>query len=606
MARLIKPCWKIKVDKEKQLDDFFGLNTDPDKNQRDGIKESYLKRLSKKSRFKLIPKILSRNERYAIIALVLLLIGGILSIPFTVFFHYTQPVADRGGSFIEGLVGEPHHINPLLSQANDVDRDLVSLVYSGLLTYSEDGTLVPDLAKSYEISSDGLNYTVYMREDALWHDGKLVTADDIVFTIQTAKNADYGSLQRINWTGVDVEKIDTYAVMFKLKNKYAQFLNNLTLKILPKHIWQDVKPINFAFSDFNTRPLGSGPYKFSKLQKDNNGKIFLYEFKAFDQYYGGRPNINTISIKLYDSEDEMITAYNQNEIDNLGIISANKLGDIRFKQRLDIQQLKMPRYFALFYNQNQSSALADKNIRLALAHATDREKIVQELFDGYATLVDSPMVNNVLDFGEDIKKYQYDPELAKDILEKSGWGNPDENGILTKGNQKLSFKLTTSVWPELTGVASFIENEWKKIGVEVVTEILNTPELQQSIKDRNYQILLFGEILNVDPDPFTFWHSSGKRDPGLNLALYENKTADVILEEARQTLNPIERKKLYNDFQKIVVEDTPAMFLYSTYYLYGLSNDIKGYDNRVIAVPSGRFSNIQNWYINTKRVGKEQ
>ena len=252
-----------------QLDDFFGLKSNdenrPTNKQREGIREVVLKSLGT-AKIRLIPKVLSKKERYMILAFIFVILGSLISIPFTTFYHLTRATPDYGGSFKEGIVGEPRYINPLLSQTNDADRDLVSLIFSGLMKYNEEGKLIPDLAKSYEISSDGLNYTLYLKEGVKWHDGKPLTADDVVFTIQTAQNPDFGSLQRVNWLGVDVEKINDFTIILKLKNKYAQFLNNLTINILPKHVWQNVKAINFALSDFNSKPIGSGPYKFKRLK----------------------------------------------------------------------------------------------------------------------------------------------------------------------------------------------------------------------------------------------------------------------------------------------------------------------------------------------------
>src|SRR3989338_6242127 len=247
---------------DNQLEDFFGLKSDKkDAPKKEGIKDSILKNLES-NKFRLIPKVLSRKERYFILAFILIILGSLVSIPFTSFYHFTTGVADDGGSFVEGVVGEPRLINPLLSQTNDADRDLTTLIYSGLMKYNEEGKPVPDLAKSYEVSSDGLNYTIYLRDNAFWHDGVPVTAEDVVFTIQTAQNPDYGSLQRVNWQGVEIEKVNDVTIIFKLKERYAQFINNFTIRILPGHVWRDVKPVNFGLSDMNLKPIGSGPYKF--------------------------------------------------------------------------------------------------------------------------------------------------------------------------------------------------------------------------------------------------------------------------------------------------------------------------------------------------------
>jgi peptide/nickel transport system substrate-binding protein len=600
------------VDKQRQLDDFFGISSPEEGPENKPKKHMGLKDVidrnnkSIKARLRLLPKILSQKERYLIFAFLVAIAGGLISIPIISYYHYTKPIAANGGTMTEGIVGEPRHINPLIPQT-DADRDLIRLIYSGLFKYNEEGKLVPDLAKSYEISPDELNYTVYLKENAEWHDDEPVTADDIIFTVETAQNTDYGSLQRINWQGVELEKANDRTVIFKLKNKYAQFLNNLTLPIIPKHLWENIQPINFALSDLNLKPIGSGPFKFKKLQKDKSGKIVLYELSAFQNFYDGRPFVDTVRVKFYESEDGLIEAYNNNEMDNIGLISPNNLKKIKFRQRLNVQSIRMPRYFGVFFNQNQSKVLSDKNVRLALAYATDREALIGKILEGQGEIANSPMVGTIFDMNDEVKKYEYNKDLAAENLKKAGWEATDENGVLVKNTgkkdeEKLTIKLTTSTWPELTQVANQLKEQWKLVGIDLEVDILPTSELQQSIKERNYQMLLFGEILNLDPDPFSLWHSSQKRDPGLNLALYDNTAADTILEDARKTLNPEERIKKYNDFQKLVTEDVPALFLYSPYYLYGQSKKINGFGNKTISTPSDRFFNIQGWFIDTKRI----
>ena len=600
---------------DNQLDDFFGLKSDSKEGvKKDGIRETIFKN-TRIAKIRLLPKVLSSKERYLVIIFLLIIIVSLISTPFTTFYHFTKTMPDYGGSFSEGIVGEPHYINPLLSQGNDVDRDLVSLVYSSLMKYNKEGKLVPDLVKSYDISGDGLNYTIYLKENAKWHDGISITADDVVFTVQTAQNPDFASLQRINWQSVDVEAVNEYTVILKLKNKYAQFLNNLTLNILPRHIWENVKPVNFALSDFNLKPIGSGPYKFKKLKKDSNGRIKSYGLESSDNFYDGRPYIDNIELKFYDSEDEMIDEYNKNNMESMAFVSANNLKKIKFKKRLNVEELKLPRYFGVFFNQNESKILSDKNVRLALSHGTNKKDLINKILDGKGLEVNSPITEGVLGTSDDIKKYDYDIDKAKKFLADSGWGNPDNKGILNKTEktksiksepvtERLTLRLTTPSWSELTNVANLLKEQWAKIGVELTIEVLPTQDLQQIIKDRNYQMLLFGEVLNIDPDPFSLWHSSQKRDPGQNLALYESKTVDDILEKARQILNPPERMKQYQDFQKLIIEDIPAIFLYNPLYIYAQTNNIKGFDSKIISMPSDRFSDVEKWHIDTKRSWK--
>ena len=582
-----------------QLDDFFGLSQE-NQDKTTNYHGTPIKRRSFKQSVLLIPQLLSKRERYLILVLGIIILGSIISIPFTSFFHFTKAAPNFGGSFVEGMVGEPRYINPLLSKTSDVDRDITSLIFSGLMKYNEEGKLVPDIIKSYEISDDGLNYTVYLKDNVRWHDGTELTADDVTFTIQTAQNQDYGSAEKFNWQGVEMNKIGDYALIFKLKNKYAQFLNNLTIKILPKRLWLDVKPINFAFSELNLKPIGSGPYRFSKLKKDSDGKIVSYDLVYNKNYFEQRPYIDNVEFRFYNSEDELIDGYNKNDLDSMSFVSAKNLKKIKFKQRLNVQQLTIPRYFAVFFNQNQSKILSDKNVRLALSYATDKDALIQNILDGNGKTVSSPLGEDLFDGIVEVK-IPHNTEQAKELLKTAGWDDAGNNSIRKKKDQSLSIRLITSNWPELVQVATTLKEQWAKVGVELNIEIAQAPELQQAIKDRNYEMLLFGEVLTPDPDPFSLWHSSQKRDPGLNLALYDNATADKLLEDARQTLSPTERMKKYQDFQKILTDDVPAIFLNNPYYLYPQTKMINGFDIKTIGTPSDRFADISKWYIATRR-----
>lgn len=584
-------------------------------------------RLPSKKQLIFLPQVLSKKERYLILALLILIFGGLVYIPVGAFYHFTKPVPDFGGSYAEGLLGEPQHINPLLVQTNDTDRDLSKLTYSSLMKYDESGNLVPDLAESYKISDNQLEYIFALKKNAKWHDGTALTADDVVFTIKLLQSNDYGSIQRINWQGVEVEKTNDSTVKLKLKNKYAQFLNNTTLGIIPKHLWENVKPSLFALSDFNLRPIGSGPYKFKRLGKDDKGSIVSYELTAYDGYYGQKPFIKDLTFKFYGSEDELVAAYNQNAIQGIGSLPFDKLKNVKFTQKLNPKYIKLPRYFAAFFNQNQSKILSDKNIRLALNYGTDKTELVQKILDGKGAAINSPLLKEL--YGKLLapQKYAYDQNFAKQILENSGWKDANGDGYREKTtenkpvkrksgskktqennqdnqNQNLAVTITTSDWPELIKAAEGLKKQWRELGFKVELKIESLPEIQQTIRDRDYEVLLFGEVLSLDLDPFSFWHSSQKKDPGLNLALYDNKGADKILEDSRQILNASDRNAKYDDFENILLEDAPAVFLYSPYYIYLPSGEIKGNNLDILSMPSDRFDNVSRWYINTKRVKK--
>ena len=223
-------------------------------------------------------------------------------------------------------------------------------------------------------------------------------------------------------------------------------------------------------------------------------------------------------------------------------------------------------------------------------------EIIDKVFVGKALTVDSPLVFGWPGYFEEVEKYDFDLEKAKGILQEK---SSDEE------KARFEINLIATNWPELEQTAQILKSQWERAGFTVNLEIVDALTVQQEhIRPREYEALLFGEVLGALPDPFAFWHSSQKKDPGLNLALYDNKDADELLEQARQTPDDELRNEKYFEFQEIVVEDLPAIFIHSPFYLYPISDKIKGIDIEKLTMHSQRFSQIENWYIKTKRVWK--
>ncbi len=563
------------------------------------------------SQWRKLPSLLSKKERYFILGLSLLAIASLLTWTIVYRATKTKPVPAYGGKYEEGIIGNPQYLNPILAPANDADQDISELIFSGLMKYDSSGNLVPDLAENYAIGEGGKVYDFFLRKNVLWHDGKPFNADDVIFTVQTIQNPEYKSPLIFNWNGVDAIKVDEYTVRLKLKSAYAPFIYNTTAGILPKHIWENVQPAEFLLAENNLKPIGTGPYKFKKLDKDRRGVIQTVYFQANTKYYFKKPYIKNIVFRFYIDEESLIAAYNKGEVHGIGFISANNTSKLRSSARkLNIYQLELPRYFAVFFNQNKSKALSDKNVRLALNYATDKQEIINKALSGQGAIVNSPIPSGEFSSSE-TKIYDFALEHANNILDTAGWSKNNDTGIrekvLKKGEGPTSLQITliTTEWPELQNVADLLQEQWSKIGAKIEVKILNIGEIQQDyIRPREYEALLFGEILGADPDPFAFWHSTQKRDPGLNLALYNNPNVDTILIDARKILEQEKRIAKYKEFQKLVIDDAPVVFLYNPYYIYPVGKKIKGIEIKNISIPSKRFSGIEEWYINTKRVKK--
>jgi len=528
------------------------------------------------------------------------------------YLNNTEVIPSVGGTYSEGIIGSPRYLNPVLSPANDADHDLTRVVFSSLLKYDNQGNLIPDLAEKYEVKEQGKVYDFYLKKNAFWHDGKPVTTDDLIFTIQTIQDPSFHSPLRITWGGIEVEKIDDYTVRFKIKNAYAPFPYNATFGILPKHIWQNVSAADFALNEKNLKPIGSGPYAFSQLAKNSDGSIISVALVASKNYYLGGPFIKYLTFKFYADEDKAIAALKKSEIQGINYLSPKNLASLQntFKNGLNISKLMLPRYFSIFFNQTQNKALGDKSVRTALALATPKQKLVDEVLNGLGEKIDSPLIPGMLGFTDQVKKYDFDLEKAKTTLTSAGWIDSNNDGVrekIEKGKEvgRLEFTLITIPWQELAQTAAILQDSWQQIGVKITVETKDTTALiQENIRPRDYQMLIFGELLNIDPDPFAFWHSSQIKDPGQNLSLYDNAQVDAILQNARQDLDPASRAKKYEQFSQIVSDDLPVVFLFDPYYLYPVYSQVKIVDFKILPTPSDRFSQIETWYITTSRTWK--
>lgn len=559
------------------------------------------------SQFKHFGSIISKKEKFFLFLALLVLIGSLVAWTINYYISSTEKHPQIGGEYTEGVIGQPLYVNPIISQSNEIDATLCKLLFSSLLTYDKDGNLANDLTERFELSNDGKKYTFYLKHDIKWHDKTDLNARDVAFTIKLIQDRAFQSSLRGDWQNIGVNVVDDFTLEFTMPEPHAPFLNKLTFGVLPRHIFEEIPADKFILTEFNLKPVGSGPFVFSHFEQDDGENIISYQLLANKGYYGDNTFIEKINFNFYSDESSLIEAYNKKEINGFGLVSYDMTEEFNNKEGTTLHSMQTPRYFAVFFNKTKSVALANKDVRRALQLATNREEIIDQVFSDHATTVYSPMLTSFGAFNATQGHAQspFDIGQAEKILDEAGWRKGDD-GIRIKDEQKLEISIITTQWQDLVKTAEIIKSQWREIGVIVNISGLEVSDIQQNfIKPREYQSILFGqEYFGNDPDPFYFWHSSGKKDPGRNIAVYDNEEVDRLLDEARKSTNQEERKQKYQEFEQKIAEDAPAVFLYSPSYVYITNSKIKGVDTNAIVNPAHRFVNIQKWYIKTVRTKK--
>lgn len=551
----------------------------------------------------------SVTERAIFVALAATALVSALGLG-TVAMGRTLVEAPReGGSLVEGLIGTPRFVNPVLA-ASDADRALTALVFAGLTRTSATGEVEPDLG-TYQVSEDGLEYRFWIRPDAEFHDGEPVLAADVAYTVGKAQDPEVKSPRAAAWSDVEVEVAGPREVLFRLARPAPDFLAATAMGILPAHRFNGLSAQDFLLSDANAEPVGAGPFALDNLVRKKDAAV-AYELEGFEAYEGAEPYLDELTVRLYADERALAAALADGEIDSAyGLSPADAAADEAAGSRVATQLL--PRVFAAFFNQSHAPVLADHNVREALAASIDRDALVAEVLRGYGTPLSEPIALNPVPGAASLGAAEDGPATAttsaaeraaeaRAALESDGF-KLGEDGVYARKGERLALSLVTADAPELVAAAQLVASAWRAAGAEVRVEVYAAQDLAEvAIRPRAYDALLFGEVIGRDVDFYSFWHSSQRTDPGLNVAGYANATVDGLLEELRAEADAGERAKILARAAGLIAADTPAAFLYAPEATYALPEDLAAPLPPRLASPSDRFALVRTWHRETDDV----
>jgi peptide/nickel transport system substrate-binding protein len=563
----------------------------------------------------------------------ILILAGLmayLALSFTVR-HVPAP----GGTYIEGVVGQPQFINPLLCSFNEPDRDICALVFNGLVKFDERGAPQPDLASRWTISDDdenyGLIYTFHLRDDVTWQDGQPFTADDVIFTIGLLHPSfpgrpDIGAL----WRTVEAVKIDDRTVQMTLQEPFAPFLDYTAVGMLPVHILHGASASELLDHPFNRQPVGTGPFRVKELVSEP-GRPQRIVLETNPRYFGRQPYINEVEFKYYATAAEAFEAYRVGEIHGLSPIKTADLDLVRETPSLNLFTAPISGLSLIFLNTNDPNSpfFQEEDVRKALLLALDRQAIVDGVLGAQAVVANGPFHQNSWAYDPDTPPIEQDISRARQLLARAGWiPSEDDTGSASSGNSDLIPEVDSPVVPRIEtrgsdalrlksgvplsftllvssdqfGVARAVAHQWRVIGVNAEVRPVQVGLASNYLQARQYQAALANIVFDSpDPDPYPFWHET-KASAGQNYSQFKDRDVSEVLEAARRVFEPERRAELYRRFSQMFNEKVPAIVLYYPLYSYGVNQRIRGVQLGPLLTPADRLQTLADWFVIERRV----
>lgn len=497
--------------------------------------------------------------------------------------------AAYGDIIVRGDIGDASNLIPILA-SDSASHSIAGLIYNGLVKYDKDMNIVGDLAESWDISDDGLVITFHLRKGVKWHDGKPFTAKDVLYTYQvtvdpktpTAYAGDFLKVKK-------AEVLDDYTFRVTYDKPFAPSLISWSSAVLPRHLLEGQ---NITKSSLARHPVGTGPYLFKEWLAGQ--KIVLV---SNADYFEGRPYVDGHVTRIIPDMATMFLELRARNIDMMGLTPlqyTRQTENNLFRQSFDKYRYLAFAYTYLGYNLKHPF-FADKRVRQAISYAINKEEIISGVLLGLGKPATGPYKPGTWAYNENVKTYSYNPQKARELLRAAGWTKTNNDGFLEKDGRPFTFELVTNQGNETRQkCAEIIQRQLKEVGIDVKIRILEWAAfINDFISKRRFEAVILGWTIPLDPDAYDVWHSSKTAPEELNFISYKNPEVDALLEKARSTFDQKLRKKYYDRFQEILVEDQPYTFLYVPDELVIISKRFRGIE----PAPIGLSHNFIKWYV---------
>jgi len=505
-----------------------------------------------------------------------------------------------GGIFVEGIVGAPEYLNPLLSDGYPVDQEIINLIFDGLTVNDATGKPAPALAQSWSISEDGRSVRFILRRDVSWHDGEPFTAEDVAFT--------YGLLQedafpgpaalKALWQSVTIEIIDSSSIEFNLAEPYAPFIQATTRGILPAHLLQGVTAANLAHAAFNDNPVGTGPFMIIPGQDWRRTQRLRLTPNPVQWRQGTK--INGVEFRFFPDQATLLRAFETGDIHAINRVDVARLPAIAAMPGARLFTAPAPTTTVLLFNLTDSASppIRDVDVRRALAYAVDRPALRDEVLNGQAIPLEGPFPSTSWAYNPLLLTlYESRPLSATALLESSGWLQLAEGATRVREGRPLELRLLALAGTTNARLAEAIAAQWSKVGVSAqLTRPSDPAQFRQALADRQFDAAIVNVSLAGDPDLYDFWSQEAILE-GQGYAGWNNRRASEALENGRREWDFETRRTYYDAFLRYFDEDLPALTLFQQVRTYALSAEVNQADVGRIDQARDRFETFADWFL---------
>lgn len=527
-------------------------------------------------------------------------------------------VDDGVPTFGEALVGTVARLNPLFANLNPVERDITALIYEGLTEINTFGEPAPDLAREWIMSGDGLEYVFTLRDDVIWQDGTPFTADDVVFTFGLLASSDFPgdpALQRF-WSTVEVQKLSSHLVRFRLTQPLSSFPTQLTIGILPEHALRGTSASQLVTHPFNLTPVGTGPYQIEALRSDDGQRIDIVDLRVAPNYRQ-RPGVtdaftvDRMRFQLFETFAAARDALAAGQVDGLASFDLNERPELLRIAGADTMTTIAPQIALLIYNWDEGEDVRffrELRVRRALQVGADLPAIVETHLLNRAIFADSPLLPTSWAYTA-LTLPQADLTVAQQLIDSANIrrgsrpieatdeeGDPLPTPTPDPDEALYRFDILVTDEPALVAIAQDIANQWNRLGLVVNVEAVPTGRHQQRVAEGDFDAAIVSLPFASDPDVFAYWHV-GQYPDGLNYGAMADDRISELLERARRDTNGINRAALYAEFQRAFVDRSVALPLYYPLFTYAVNDRVDGVQLGFIGSPEQRFRNIGEWRI---------